>query len=707
MKIRRLRSFNANSWFISILLILFITDLTIYLDIPILRQILGFIFLMFLPGLLTLKILKLYLITVLEKFILVWGLSISLLLLIGLIINTMLLWLNFSKPLAIIPLLLSFNIVFIILLIVGYNNSQSQIFSVPNFNLSIPEKAFLSIPVLFPGLSVFGMNLMNKTNNNIILMLLLFLIPFYVVIVCIFNKKFPNRLYPFIIFLISISLLLLLALRSNHLIGIDTHSEYNIYQITLNNLHWKIISNSPYDATLSISLLPVIFRSILNIPDEFLFKILHSVLYSISPLLVYVISKKYIGDFYGFLASCFFMFQSIFLFTAYNARTSLAVLFVCLMITVLFTDTILGWRKKFFTILFIVSTVISHYSTTYILFFILVSILIFQNILLIHYNSKKVISSNIVILFGTFMLFWYSKVTSIIFNGGIYFVNKTILSLNDLFINDMRSAPAQFLLGSNNKNDFPENIKFIFIWLTFVFIGIGIITLIRRYKNMSFPELNFKKSDFLIVKFEVAYSVMVFVCAGLLAITIILPYISIGYGIERLYALTIISLSVFFIIGGITLSKYTKTRSYLIILLVLIPHYFSVVGVTPIIFGDTHSIILNSVGIQYDQMYVHDQESYSAKWLKRYLEENARLYGDTYSKMRLISQSGIQSLIYAKSLIEDKENIEDGYIYLRYTGVVDKKLMDSNYKWHNMTEYRHIFIGKNKIYSNGGSEVHF
>ncbi len=60
---------------------------------------------------------------------------------------------------------------------------------------------------------------------------------------------------------------------------------------------------------------------------------------------------------------------------------------------------------------------------------------------------------------------------------------------------------------------------------------------------------------------------------------------------------------------------------------------------------------------------------------------------------------------YVESLIEDNEAIKEGYIYLRYTGVVNGKLMDKNCQWHNLTEYSHLFVGESEIYNNGGSDI--
>jgi uncharacterized membrane protein len=273
--------FGAKEWFMSVVSMLVLTDLVILLDIPFLRQILGFLFITLLPGLLIVQVLKINKLEVTEKVVLLVGLSISFLMFFGLFINSLSLIIGYKTPLATIPLLISFNIAFVALAIIEYKINEDVLYSIPDLNLTVSEKLFLIIPIFFPVLSIFGMHMMNTTNNNIILMLLIFLISSYVTFVCFFNQKFPERLYPVVIFLISISLLLLLSLRSNHIIGVDTHMEYYFFQTTLNRLHWSVFGHSTLDACLSISLLPTIYKSILNINSEFLFKILYSMMYSI------------------------------------------------------------------------------------------------------------------------------------------------------------------------------------------------------------------------------------------------------------------------------------------------------------------------------------------------------------------------------------------------------------------------------------------
>ena len=742
--------------FAFIILIILLTDITILLDVPFLRPFFGFLFLTILPGLLMLFALKLNKIGITEKFVLSVGLSVSFLMFFGLLLNNLSLSLGYETPLSITPLFISLNLAFILLLIIGYKtNKEAFSFTTPDFSMNTAEKAFLIVPILFPALCIFGMHVMNTTDNNILLMFLLFLIPTYVIFVCFFNHQFPKRLYPIVIFLISISLLLLWSLRSNHLIGADVHSEYYLFRSTLENRYWSILANNQLDACLVISLLPTIYQSIINVHTEYLYKILPSLIYSVSPLVIYVISKKYVEEGYAFLASCFFMFQAVFLCTESVARSNLALLFFAFAMMTLFNDKIEPLKKRILFIVFMASCMVSHYSTAYIFLFVLVGTFIGMEILSKKYTLKKVISLTLVILFFSMIFFWYSQVTETAFNAGVHFIDKTFSKLNEFFIVESRGS-GQALLGKDiMEKGIPHKIEFVFTWLMFALIGIGVATLIRRYKEMSFPELrfNFKKPDFLKTKFEVEYFVITLACVGLLVTVVAVPFIGKGYGLGRLYPFATTILSVFFVIGGIILSKHffffhkkrkpvlkeknnnlygnaffsnerfdgknalqnplrrsveggkgLEVRAYLIILLVLIPYFFCVTGVMYNLFGVPRSIILNSEGEAYDSMYVHDQESYSAKWLMVYTEKTTRIYiTDGNGWHSLISQGKISREQINYYSFPGHKKIE-GYLYLSYNNIIKNTLV-VECETCNMSEYSDMFVGKTKIYNNGGSEI--
>lgn len=125
-------------------------------------------------------------------------------------------------------------------------------------------------------------------------------------------------------------------------------------------------------------------------------------------------------------------------------------------------------------------------------------------------------------------------------------------------------------------------------------------------------------------------------------------------------------------------------------------------------FGYPRAIILNSEGEQ-QTLLVYDQDSYGVKWLGDHTEKCQRIYTDFIGGDVLTSQSqGRISLGQTdrSSLIERRKI--NGYIYLRYYNTIEDKLdiRKGGSEIYNTSDYADIFIEKNKIYDNGGSEVY-
>jgi len=480
---------------------------------------------------------------------------------------------------------------------------------------------------------------------------------------------------------------------------------------------------------------------------EFLFKILYSLLCSVFPLVIYILSKRYIGEFYAFLASIYFMSNVTFLWTAFKARANIAMLFFAFAMMILFEERIDLLKKRILFIIFMASSLVSHYSNTYIFFFVMLGTFIGMEILSKKYPLKKVVSLTIVLLFFVLIFSWYSQVTETAFSQGVYFIKNTIRSLQMFFAEELRSQPAQLLLGKAiMQESIIYKIHFLLTWMTFTFIGTGILTLIRRYKEMSFLEPPFKKPNFLKHKFEVEYFMITLVCSGLLVAILALPYVSLRYGLGRSYPLASTILSVFFVIGGIILSKklsfikkpllkrksFTERRyypknngkitsqqtlkeslikntsevsAYLTILLVLVPYFLCATGAMYNIFGVPRDITLNSEGEQYDKNYIYDQESYSAKWLGEYGEKSKKIYADFFGDRRLISQGRIAPSQINYYWLSKHSYIIDGYIYLRYQNVMDGELLGHHSEMYNTTDYQDTFNKKNGIYDSGCSKI--
>lgn len=734
------KKLSTNNNLLVLFLVLFITDLSVFLDIFLVRQILVILFLAFLPGLLIVYILRLNDLGIIEKIVLSVGLSISFLYFIGLLVNTVYPLFSNEKPLSTLPLLVSLNVIFLILIVFAHLINPVASFSgLSKSQLNEKEKALLLLPILFPPLSILGMHIMNTTANNTMLMILLLFIPIFIILISLMQNQFPVRLFPPLILLISISVVLMMGLRSNHVIGWDTHTEYYMFRLTSTQGHFHILGNDLLDACLSVTILPSVYNSLLNINPEILFKILYPALVSISPLVVYLISSKYINNFYSFLASIFFVFQQVILSTAINARTTVAILFFALSIMVLFHDKLDEPTKRLLFIIFAVSCVFSHYSTAYIFFFILFFVWLGVQGMLkfvdlhdcvfagIYRSDKKndaikiskklspktnLSSLNIHITIGSVILFlvvifvWYGQITGTAFEVGVNFISSTANKLNEFFILESRSQGVAEAFGSGlTTYTIPQQITFAVSWLGIALIAVGVLYTLARYSSSVASFDGQEPLEFLLKRFDIEFFVLAIICSSLLVLSVLLPFILKGYSMERLFNQMLVVLSTFFVIGGVLIAELLGIkRSYLIIIIILVPYMLCYSGATSQLFGFPQSIALNSEGQQYYTLFVHDQDSVAARWLGASYLSGSTIGSDFTGATTVISQGNISFRLLDSAWFIEKKWTVDRYIFLRYRNVIDGKLLDYN-RWLNLSDYEYTLINKNLIYDNGASEI--
>lgn len=706
-----------------------LTDLAISLDLPFLRQILGFIYLTILPGALLLGMLRLNrYIPVLDKLILVTGLSFSYIIFSGLLINYVYPRLAFDRPLSINSLIITMSLSLVALAVISYLRDGSKPFEFSLPRLDAREKALLIPPIIFTSLSILGSQMMNEKSDNTLLMMLFFSIPAYVILLSYVQDSVSDRIYPAAIFLISISIVLVLALRSDHLIGVDIHNEYYIFLRTIDSGIWQQTQSSDpvfrlLDACLSVSILPAVYQSILNIDPELLFKILYPVIFSISPLIVYTTSKKLLESFPAMLASIFFMSQLGFIWASYNPRTSTAVLFFALSMMVIFHTQIDKVARDILFIIFSYSCILSHYSTTYIFFYILIFTWMAMQSRSIYAKhrcrkfvdscrnhsadmaTKRRVSALMLLLFLAMIIFWYVIVTGGPFDSLKEFVTTTYNSLPQLFnLESKGEGIAQAFGVGLDLKQVPQVMTVAFTWLTVIFLSAGVYSMIAD--QLGFKTLSSIKecSGFSAKKPDPEFFILAIASFGILAASLALPYIGRAYGIDRLYIQMMVILSPFFVIGSTVMARSLHIRrSHLPLLAVLIPYLLCNTGTMHQIFGIDKAITLNNHGQMFDELYVHDQETYAARWINGESEEGIDIYSDFLGTNRLTSQGRIQSPIYMGDLIERHSVPDIGYIYIRYCGAINGRLLDTKERWHNITGYQQQLEGLNLIYDDGGS----
>ena len=686
---------NAKKWFILLVSILLLTDLIIFLNIPILRPILGFLYFTIIPGLLILHILKLNKIEFIKKFVLSVGLSVAFLIFTGLLVNSF--YPLILKPLSLAPILLSFNIILIILAFIAYIRNKDDFDTKDIFNFELNLKNKLTSPllfsILFPFMAVFGNYLMNTQGNNIILLAMLFLIPFYVVIVVFLEDRIPKSTYPMAIIMIGISLLLMHALTSNYINGRDIHLEYYVFRLTTNNLHWDIFNyQHAYNACLSVAILPTLYKLLLGMEGLYLFKTVYPLFGAVTPLVCYIIFKKYIDEKYAFLTSFFFMAQTPFIYTLQSATcTELAMLFFALAILIFFDDAIDKLNKKILFLIFMFSVVVSHYTTSYI-FFIMIFVLWLGSIKKISESNKNYITTTIVVLLFALIFFWYSQVTITPFNDASLYVKNTFINLGNFFVEEMREQSGTAIFGYGVKG-ISRWIVLIVQDITIAFITIGLFSLIRNYKE---------------TRFDKEYIILMLISFGLMVAMVIVPYVSIAYGVYRTYQLGLITLAPMFVIGGTTIFRYINLRRFglFVIMIVLILQFFCATYIVDQAFGNPLSDDLNRAGDKYGEYHIFDSEVIGSRWLSEH-GTDSRIFSDYMGYTRILMAYNTKPDI-KRMFFEENKTIKNGYIYLRHTNIINGKIYPTSYYTDisDITVYPHLFMGKSKVYVNGGCLVY-
>ena len=721
---------GAKSYFMSLIAVLIVTDIAILLDIPVLRQVLGFLCFVIVPGLLILRIFERGEIGFLKQLLLSVGLSISFLMFGGLLINSILPTAGYSTPLSTTSLVISFSVIIAVLCFVAYRRNRTgfQPPSIPRFQMSDNKWPLLLLlfPVIFPLLSVLGIRLMDAVGNNIILVMMLFMIPAYIISLVCLRNRVSEATYPLAIWTIGLALLLMTGLRSDYIMGTDNYVEYLNAGIVAGNLRWSPGDwGLPY--CLSISLLPTVFQSLLGIDVLYVYKAVFPLIFSLIPLGCFVLSRRYLSTFHSFLASFFFIAQIGFIFNLVrNARTGVAVLFFALMMILLSDKEINTVAKRAFFFIFSLSVVVSHYSSTYIAFFVILAYWLITKALAMKFRVTTNISGMAVGTFLVSLFFWYGEVFVVPFAFGVSYFRQTFYNLMYFFTGELRNPVVMAIFSP--AGIIPETISVVIHDITFILIGIGVLVALIKFKDK---------------KIDLDYSIMMAIALLLLAAMIALPYVAKGYSAIRTYTQVLVLLAPAFFLGGEAASRYFRPRLRITIITgVLLLQFLCATFLIYQFFGIPYSENLNTSGSRYDIYYVSKQETVAAEWLCKQNAGDLDIYGDayigmrfqmmgqdihsqfhlnmndlggppwdfnlvsTYSDQRIKVNSGFTAYSGGKKVGE--EPVEGRYIYLRHANVVNGLIYEgkSTEAAVAIGEYSYLFDTRDKIYTNGAAEVY-
>jgi uncharacterized membrane protein len=715
-----IKRFKAKEWFLITILMLLITDMVIILNLTLLRDIIPFLFFTIVPGFLILSILRLNKTEFLIKFLLSVGLSISLLLAVGLFLN--ILYPILSEPLSLIPLLLTLNIVMGILAVFAYQrNRELDTSSIFNFKFKLGDKllAPLIFPILFPLMAVLGTYLMNTSLNNILILAMILLIPFYVVVVAYLRDRIHPYTYPVALFMIGMGLVLMHALTSAHIIGRDVHQEFYCFQLTLANFHWNIYDYyNPYNACLSITILPTIYQVLSNMNPEYVFKLLFGLLGSVLPLMVYTVSKKYLNKKFAFFAALLFVFQVFFIDIVGAVRQEVAVIFFFLAIMIIFdcfgeTKFEKSRVKKLLFLIFVSSMVVSHYATSYVAFALLVPILLLPFLKNLYYEHRiTIVNFEVLLIYFVVIILWFVLYAKVQFLAGTDVIQSTVAATatatgaggGNYAFESSREGTVLSVLGIGIKN-LPNFVAVIANDLIFVTIGIGLLTLIGKYR-----KLLMKKTVYIYDEINTLNSKLVLagvVALTLLAMFIILPSVSFFYGSDRLFFQLLIFTAPIFIIGTFKIAEILNKvikKPDLKVVLILVLLIFLFICNTHLQYeltGIPFSPEYDKTGITRGELYIYDGELTTAKWIGTYRTDDINVYSDAVGFNRLF-MSNVRTNVVG---INFNNKTINGYLYMGNANVNDGKFYDTIDSQQNVQRYSSFFTNKSKIFDDGYGQI--
>ena len=376
-------------------------------DVPGLRQIVGFIFVTFIPGILILRILKIHSINTVESLAYSVGLSVAFVMFSGAFINLVLPFIGISRPISLTPVTATLVVLTVILMAVAYKRDRGHLLTVNCHSapfVSCHSEPFNAIasgakqsptsqdrprgvakftprgrlreePIrgssllflaLLPLLTILGVVLIDAYQNNVLLIISMLVIA-GVVGLAAFGKLIKPRVYPLAIFIIGLCLLYQTTLMSPYLIGSDIYSEYHFYNLVANSGFWDASIPNNINSCLSTCMLAPIYSLMLNIDGLWVFKAVYPLLFSLVPLLLFHIFSQQMSSKKAFLAAFFFVAIPTFCLEMIALpRQQIAELFFALFILLLVDRKLNLGPKLTLAIIFAMSMVVAHYALGFI-----------------------------------------------------------------------------------------------------------------------------------------------------------------------------------------------------------------------------------------------------------------------------------------------------------------------------------------------------
>lgn len=700
------------SFLVAILFFQFVFYLTIYLNVSVIRPIIGFVYLMFIPGMIILRALRLKVLDMTEKLVLSVALSIAYLSLIGLLVNYAGQLAGSTNPLSLDSLVVGISVPVILM---SFMDPWHDDFGIDL--KSSRTVLFIALSVFFLLLGVYGIIAVNTTGDSFLLLLLILVISILISLSLISEKLVPSKFYPLILFVVCICVLFFIcsqtAFITTHIYGTgDYWIEYYAFRLTSIQHYWNP-AFAPSFATpalfptysmMSVTVLPVMFQSITGLDSSIIFMLLYSFIIVFVALGVYKLYQTQTEKGVAFLATFFFITISVGKGWG-PAKQMVAQLFFVLLFFLLLRKGISPSKKGILFVIFSAGLVISHYGLSYI--FLLTLLFGFLILALMNYRRigkfsiyETKISLTSVLIFSVIIFSWYIFVNQASAFNLLIETANTVTSNLGQFSNPSSRGTALAGLGIVQPTSIFNSISTVLFLFTEFLLVLGFIKLITSKNKTS--------------KFSLEYKIFATLNMAIITINILLPTLADTLLMSRFYQTTLIILAPLAVLGGKTILERVLKANFkrfyipILVLMVFVPLFMFQTGfIYEVAKVPSDSLPLSMY--RFNDVILHgtiitSQEIAGATWLSSHAHSLV-LYSDYFGARGPLLAYGMFESEPVFLLSNTTNNIPgNGFVYLRYTNVVHGVMQ--SLPSFNLTEISPVLNNQNMIYSNGECEIY-
>ena len=453
----------------------------------ILRPLLSFLYLFFVPGFIIINLAKIDDLDLIELVIYSIGLSLSLVIAIGALLVFILPLFSISQPLSKSNILIAYNL-FISFLILIYclnflrsSRDKAHIKINTKFNKSdsiiVTLWAFLT---LF--MSILGTQVFNIFGVDIGLILFILSVSVFPLIIARSIESSNNIIILIALIMVATSLMFFRSLISNYPNGFDIMYNYAFVKLTLVSGQFHFYISNNYASILSPHVLIPVYYHFSMTPLPFIYKLIIPAIYSIIvPATLYKIYFSIFKDKFISTYSILFLIlsSSFFLKMPMLVKQQLSEIFLSLMLFALICSKQKASYRFFLTLslLFGFSMIVSHYTVSYLFIIICyIYLLLKQMLKRTDLEVKDLpISLSFVLFITVVTISWFMNIAS-----GYSFitpvkVSAKILAAESSYVSGMTTAKVHGI-GTTGI--------FILTIITLLFIAIGLMyTLIKLLRN--------------------------------------------------------------------------------------------------------------------------------------------------------------------------------------------------------------------------------